>query len=462
MLLIPDIHINHKYADRILYEIDKYIIDNPSETDIVFLGDYIYMFNLDTHAINRLLDLIIKHFHSGKNIYILAGNHDWIGKAFVYHQAQQVFDILNKSDNRPNGNKIYFITEPMVMNIGGKDIFFLPYMISKDFEIKELVQDKTIKNKKDKMLDVLDDEKAQIIESSEISQTILSLKNHKNHNHQISGYINEAIDQVVQAYPDITIIHHYYIHDIELPGIKSRFDYGDVALSPVWLENKNIKLISGHIHKAFQIRNYTCCGSVWHTATQESDQIKFLRNWNLAEDSFDAKAIYINPYVEMTLELQDKKIKGEKDKMADIVWWLFDVVDVSEDIYIDQQNWLTSNAIDIKYEEIRKTTKWLFGPNVNIDWWKYDHKDITINLYTDMDYEDLQNSLPKETRDIYQDIKIKKKSKINKISEIDISNLNLQYNYASWQQIAKKYISEKYWESADIYINYLQRMNIWL
>lgn len=190
MLLIPDIHINHKYADRILYEIDKYIIDNPNETDIVFLGDYIYMFNLDTHAINRLLDLIIKHFHSGKNIYILAGNHDWIGKDFVYHQAQQVFDILNKSDNRLNNelnnNKIYFITEPMVMNISGKDIFFLPYMISKDFEIKELMQDKRIKSKKDKTADVLDDEKAQIIESSEISQTILSLKNHKNHNHQIS------------------------------------------------------------------------------------------------------------------------------------------------------------------------------------------------------------------------------------------------------------------------------------
>jgi hypothetical protein len=123
----------------------------------------------------------------------------------------------------------------------------------------------------------------------------------------------------VNSYPNITIIHHYYIHDIELPGIKSRFDYGDVALSPVWLENKNIKLISGHIHKAFQIRNYTCCGSVWHTATQESDQIKFLRNWNLTEDSFDAKAIYINPYVEMTLELQDKKIKGEKDKTVDVV-----------------------------------------------------------------------------------------------------------------------------------------------
>jgi uncharacterized protein YaiI (UPF0178 family) len=187
MLLIPDIHINHKYADRILYEIDKYIIDNANETDIVFLGDYIYMFNLDTHAINRLLDLIIKHFHSGKNIYILAGNHDWIGKDFVYHQAQQVFDILNKSDNIPNGNKIYFITEPMVMNIGGKDIFFLPYMISKEFEIRELMQDKKIKDKrikgeKDKTID----EKAQIIESSEISQTILSLKNHKNHNHQIS------------------------------------------------------------------------------------------------------------------------------------------------------------------------------------------------------------------------------------------------------------------------------------
>ena len=113
MLLIPDIHINHKYADRILYEIDIYILANSDEKDIVFLGDYIYMFNLDTNAINRLLDLIIKHFHDGKNIYILAGNHDWIGKDFVYHQAQKVFQILNKSSD----NKIHFITEPMITNI---------------------------------------------------------------------------------------------------------------------------------------------------------------------------------------------------------------------------------------------------------------------------------------------------------------------------------------------------------
>jgi hypothetical protein len=35
---------------------------------------------------------------------------------------------------------------------------------------------------------------------------------------------------------------------------------------------------------------------------------------------------------------------------------------------IENQNFLTSDAIDIKYDEIRKTTKLLFGPNVNIDW----------------------------------------------------------------------------------------------
>ena len=142
MILIPDIHINHKYADRILHELDTYILANSDEKDIIFLGDYIYMFNLDTNAINRLLDLIIKHFHSGKNIYILAGNHDWIGKDFVYHQAQKVFQILNKSSN----NKIYFITEPMITNIWGQNIFFLPYMITKEFVIYDDIRDFPMEN----------------------------------------------------------------------------------------------------------------------------------------------------------------------------------------------------------------------------------------------------------------------------------------------------------------------------
>ena len=136
------------------------------------------------------------------------------------------------------------------------------------------------------------------------------LTKHKNHNHQISGYINLAIEQVVKKYPDICIIHHYYIHDIALPGIKSRFDYSDVALSPKWLDNKSIKLISGHIHKAFQMGNYLCCGSIWHTASQESDQVKFLRKWNIGQDSFEATSIYINPYIEMKLE-EDKILKAQ-------------------------------------------------------------------------------------------------------------------------------------------------------
>ena len=235
--------------------------------------------------------------------------------------------------------------------------------------------------------------------------------------------------------------------------------------------------------------NYLCCGSIWHTASQESDQVKFLRKWNIGQDSFEATSIYINPYIEMKLE-EDKILKAQvfaseakqSKENTEAIWWLFDfnveawfittkpddnqISDTNKsenpsNIYISE-NSLTTDMIDNKYLEIYETTRWLLGSNIYIDRWKYNHKDITINLHTDMDYEDLQSYLPKEIIESYQDIKIKKISKINKIAEIDISNLNLQYNYDSWQQIAKKYISEKYWDQSDIYINYLQRMNIWL
>ena len=54
------------------------------------------------------------------------------------------------------------------------------------------------------------------------------LTKHKNHNHQISGYINLAIEQVVKKYPDICIIHHYYIMYIVMMDntyIRIFFDY---------------------------------------------------------------------------------------------------------------------------------------------------------------------------------------------------------------------------------------------
>lgn len=125
MLLIPDIHITSKYADRIIDRLRTYIDSHPDDTDIIFLGDYVYAFSYDRKALLQLFELRIMLHHQGKNLYILAGNHDRIGDQFVYEQAKQSRDIINHYST----HKIYFITRPQVHHIQGQTIFFLPFVI---------------------------------------------------------------------------------------------------------------------------------------------------------------------------------------------------------------------------------------------------------------------------------------------------------------------------------------------
>ncbi len=84
MLLIGDIHITTKYTDQIIDSLRRYVGQFPHEKHIIFMGDYMYMFSYDRRALARLFDLFLDFRQQGKNVYILAGNHDWIGQQFVY------------------------------------------------------------------------------------------------------------------------------------------------------------------------------------------------------------------------------------------------------------------------------------------------------------------------------------------------------------------------------------------
>jgi hypothetical protein len=39
-------------------------------------------------------------YRQGKNIYILAGNHDWLGSSFVFEEGKKVFDLLQKRNEQ--------------------------------------------------------------------------------------------------------------------------------------------------------------------------------------------------------------------------------------------------------------------------------------------------------------------------------------------------------------------------
>ena len=79
-------HINAKQSAKILQELREFVDSFPAEKNIVFLGDYMYMFSYDRQALADLFDFFLSLWNEGKNVYVLAGNHDWLNQHFIYHE----------------------------------------------------------------------------------------------------------------------------------------------------------------------------------------------------------------------------------------------------------------------------------------------------------------------------------------------------------------------------------------
>jgi UDP-2,3-diacylglucosamine pyrophosphatase LpxH len=94
MLLIGDIHINSKYKDKILSSLKSFLAGHPEEKNLIFLGDFVYHFSYDRNALLALYDLFLDLYQQGKTLYILAGNHDWLGSHFVFEEARKAFEIF--------------------------------------------------------------------------------------------------------------------------------------------------------------------------------------------------------------------------------------------------------------------------------------------------------------------------------------------------------------------------------
>ena len=75
---------------------------------------------------------------------------------------------------------------------------------------------------------------------------------------------------------ELIVIHHYYTADTKFPGIKALFGYKDIALSPQWLDDTHLRLISGHIHHSFSYKNYLCIGAIWSTSPLEHNLYQYL------------------------------------------------------------------------------------------------------------------------------------------------------------------------------------------
>ncbi len=253
MLFFGDIHINHRYQNDIINGIKDALTHYPDEENIVFLGDYVYHFSYDREALLGLYQLWIELFQQGKKLYILAGNHDWIGNSFVYEEAQKAFEIINTTVK--SQWKIEFITKPKLENIEGKDYLFFPFALEYEAVDTSLFVE-------------------QHPAFANIQQEIETLKTKKQKNLQLSADANALLLKYVAENPEITVVHHHYFDGIVFPGEKARFSFKNIALSKYFLDIPNMKFISGHLHQTFCYQNYLCAGSIRNTSSLESNQIK--------------------------------------------------------------------------------------------------------------------------------------------------------------------------------------------
>jgi len=241
-----------------------------------------------------LYHFFLELFKDGKHVYILAGNHDWLGNNFVFEEAKKAFEVILNSKfwilNTQQPWQIHFITEPMLTEIEGEKIFFLPYFITTD-----------------------------INEST-------------NKNENLSAATNKILKEVIEKEKILTVIHHHYINNTKFPGQKSIFHYKDVALDETFLDMPNLKFISGHLHQAFSFKNYLCVGSVRSTSSLEVNQTKYL--WKYDKGTMDAYELDINPYVSI-----------EENGVIDEQWFTTKIEEICEE-----------NKKNISHSPNRKTT----------------------------------------------------------------------------------------------------------
>jgi DNA repair exonuclease SbcCD nuclease subunit len=275
MLLIGDIHIHPRYCDTTIDMLRTYIMQHPTEKNIVFVGDYVYHFSYHRVSLLALLDFFLELVAHDKEVYILAGNHDRLGQHFVYTEAEKMLNY--KNDN----HQIHFITEPCVKTIDTKTVIFLPYILNRSGY--------TPQSESYHFTTSLENCKA---------STNTQLKS----SYTLNAYLADTIQKQRESDTDkeLLVIHHYYTADTKFPGIKTQFGYKDLALSPHWMEDTNLRMVSGHIHHSFIYNNYLCVGAVWATSPLESNQLQYL--FRYTNNTITATQIALNPYITLAID----------------------------------------------------------------------------------------------------------------------------------------------------------------
>lgn len=419
MLFIWDIHITARYKDNIIEQLDLVLENNPEEKNIIFLGDFVYHFSYDRASLLALYELFLRWYAKGKNIYILAGNHDRLGQYFVYEEAQKAFDILAKiNPDQDGGNwKLFFITEPQIHKIEWETVFFMPYVL----DAKPYIADsKTFSS----------------LQEQKIHMTAQKLQESSNQHERHSGYVNQVMLEYIQQNKPSLVIHHYYTHNTNFPGQKAKFNYKDIALCESFLDFSELKMISGHLHQPFTYKNYLCTGSVWSTSPLEINQVKWIFKYLPEDKKIIMDVIYINPYIHIDIQSSPQITEEQFNKQ---------LLAVQEECfsYLEKDfAWYTL--------EINNSSQVIT-------------KNISLSLQVEqVDYENIQTFVDPELYSSLRDVKLKKQtaSPQDIKKHLDLVDKNLTAGFSDRKAILKSYLQNKYPSEYENYEKKLKELKL--
>ena len=408
MLLIGDIHIHPRYCNTTIDMLRWYINTYPDEKNIIFVWDYVYHFSYHRVSLLALLDLFLELVQRDKQVYILAGNHDRLGQHFVYTEAQKI--LYHNTDIQ---HHIHFITEPCIKNIEDQTVIFLPYILNWSEYIPQS-------------------------ESYDFETALDICKDSHHHQSQASYLLNTCLSDMIQQErknnkdKKLTVIHHYYTADTKFPGIKTIFGYKDIALSPQWMDDSNLRIISGHIHHTFAYKNYICVWAVWSTSPLETNQLQYL--FQYTRGKVHAHQIAMNPY--LTVQTYPETIINEA-----YIWaHRHQLQQQSKDQLNDSEyGIITIDPCDLP---MSRTTLTISSNHISYD-----------NLWETIE-PILQQNL--------HDVKIKQNlGTIDTLIE-DLVDANKDFSSwrANWKILLDEYLERKFWDRKDIYIATLQQLKI--
>jgi len=423
MLLFGDLHINSRICDRVIEMMKNWISQNPDEKNLIFLWDYVYHFSYDREALLKLYSFFLELYQEWKNIYILAGNHDWLGNTFVFEEAKRTYDIIkNVFHGDENWGKIEFITQPKVEKIEWEDVLFLPYCL----EINDVISSDNEKSINDKV------DFSPMVRNN-LENTVNTLSKSQNKNEKFSAELNKLLLEYYQKYRKLTVIHHYYTEWVNFPWQRWRFYFNDVALSHLFCELEWLKLISGHLHQWFAYKNYFCTWSVWNTSPLEVNQAKML--FKYSDWKMSGKMFFINPYFQM-------KDIGDGQKVDEAFLQEF-TNDIIQDNIKNYENQGRDVRIDSNYE--------------------LKNKDISLSLTVgDVNYDDMYSYVDEQVFKQLKDVKLKKNyAKTEDIFEkMDIEWKNLTSWFSDWKGLLKDYLQNKYPDEYEKYLDFLKKEKI--